>query len=126
MGEGLLVGTDGRKVKESADTFECSYEELDVISLQIIDEVLKAGDCSIVINQLKFSELADILQIAAALIVDHEIGVDIISQPFVIREERVDDAFLDVSEVDGDDGCNPAEKRCDKLVLFAVLHDIPS
>lgn len=50
MGEGLLIGTDGRKVKESADTLERGNEELDVVALQVIDEILKTGDGPIVID----------------------------------------------------------------------------
>lgn len=126
MGEGLLIGTDGGKVKKSAYAFERGYEELDVVALQVIDEILKASDGPVVIDQLKFSELAYILQVATAFVIYHKVGVDVLSQSLVIRKEGVDYAFLDVSEVDGHDGCDPAQERRDKLILFAVFHDIPS
>lgn len=57
----LLVGTDWRKVQISPNAFERGNEQLDIISLEIIDKVLDASDGLLVIDQFEFGELTDIL-----------------------------------------------------------------
>lgn len=113
MKQGVLVGTGWREVKVSTYALQCSNQQFYVVSLQIIDQVLDAGDGPLVFDEFEFGELTDILQIATALIVDDEIGVYVFSQFLVISEEGLKHCLLDVAIVDSYYSCNAAQERRD-------------
>ncbi len=51
------------------------------------------------LDEFELGELADVLQVATAFIVDHEVSVDVVSEFLVIDEERLHHCLLDVTVV---------------------------
>jgi hypothetical protein len=113
MEGGVLIGTGWREIQVSPYTLQSSYQQFDVISLQIVDQVLDACDGPLILDEFEFSELTDVLQVATALIVDDEIGVYVFPQFLVIGEEGLKDCFLDVAVVDCDYGSDAAQEGRD-------------
>lgn len=108
MRGGVLVGTDWREIQVSSHTFQSRNKQFDVVTLQIIDQILEAGDGPLILYEFKFGELTNVLKITTAFIVDDEICVYIFPQFFVIGEEGLKDCLLDVAVVDCHYGCDAA------------------
>lgn len=99
MQGGVLVGTGWGEIQISAYTFQGSDKQLYIVSLEIINQILYARDGPLMLDEFELGELADVLQVATAFIVDHEVSVDVVSEFLVIDEERLHHCLLDVTVV---------------------------
>ncbi len=101
----LLIGTGGGEIQESTNTFERCNQQLDIMSFEIIDQILNTIHGSLRLYDFEFGEFANILEISTSLIIDYEIGIDIFSEFLILREDGLEYLLLDIFELLCDYGC---------------------
>ena len=114
-----------RQVEEASDRLQRSNEQFDVEALEVVDEVLDDGQHAFGVDEFELGKLADVFQVATALVVDHEVHVYVLTQLLVLQEQRLLQPLRHVLVVGCCDRSDTAQKWRHQLVLLAVLEDVP-
>lgn len=92
----VLVCRVWREIKKPPNAFQAEYQKLDILPLQIVDEILDAGDNLLAVDYMKLGKLAYVLQVSTSLVIDNESRARVFLQFLVLCEQLLADNLADI------------------------------